>query len=280
MSGVVGPRLSSIPPTFFNDYSFEFDGSDDVVRTGINTGTNDVTICCWIKTTTTYVYTLTQCAFGGRNNGSGDNYTLGRLGSAFSSPDDTKVRVFNTLGTTKLNDGNWHFIAYTHDYTTKETKAYVDGNTTPEVTFNIAGYSTSFVISIGDNGLTQYFTGNVDECAYFNSVLTGSELNTIYNSGTPTTIRSGAVSHWGMGEDATYNSGTSEWTIPDQIGSSGGTSTNTMALNTLVGEAPNYFGGGLSDAMTIEDRVGDAPNSENNAVSYNMEAIDIDNNTP
>ena len=53
-----------------------------------------------------------------------------------------------------------------------------------------------------------------------------------------------------------------------------------MALNTLVGEAPNYTGGGLSDAMTIEDRTGDAPNSENNAVSYNMEAIDIDNNTP
>ena len=110
MSGRVGP----LPPSFTNIYSLDFDGIDDNVITGINTGTNDVTICCWIKTTATYAYTLTQCAFGGRNAGSGDNYTLGRLGSAFSSPDDTKVRVFNTLGTTKLNDGNWHFIAYTH----------------------------------------------------------------------------------------------------------------------------------------------------------------------
>ena len=91
---------------------------------------------------------------------------------------------------------------------------------------------------------------------------------------------SGIVSNWRMGEDATYNSSTSKWTIPDQVGSNNGTSSNTMALNTLVGEAPNYIGGGLSDAMTIEDRVGDAPNSNKNAVSYNMEAIDIDNNTP
>ena len=164
-----------------NNYSMEFDGANNIV-TGINTGTNDVTICYWIKTTTTHAYTLTQCAFGGRNNGSGDNYTLGRLGSAFSTPNDTKVRVFNTLGTTKLNDGNWHFIAYTYDYTTKEVKAYVDGNTTPEVTATFPGYSTSFPISIGNNGLILYFTGNVDECAYFNSVLSESTIEAIYNT--------------------------------------------------------------------------------------------------
>jgi hypothetical protein len=477
----------------FSNWSLEFDGVDDKISTGINTGTNDVTICCWIKTTSTYAYTLTQCAFGGRNAASGDNYTLGRLGSDFSTPNDTVVRVFNTLGTTKLNDGNWHFIAYTHDYTTKETKAYVDGNTTPEATATFPGFSTGFGISIGNNSLGFYFAGNVDECAYFNSVLTGSELNSIYNSGEPTTITgstaywkvgeqakftdnwlvpnsalsnysnysfnfdgvddfvsiydgtsgagpiqftasddfsisawiktsslsstnyilsfrgtpliwfytfstsgniranlylrdnssnvvtistfnnstgwiaadtwtnvivtrngttkelniylngtqaqttttdtttddftlydklsigndnyfggrywyegqidevaifdsvvdvasvynsgtpttiSGALAHWRMGEDATYNSSTSQWTIPDQAGSNDGTSSNTMALNTLVGEAPNYFGGGVSDAMTIEDRVGDAPNSSNNSVSFNMESTDIDNNTP
>ena len=200
----------------YSKYSFSLDGADDKVSTGINTGTNDVSICCWIKTTATYVYTASQCAFGGRNTGSGDNYTLGRLGSAFSSPDDTKVRVFNTLGTTKLNDGNWHFIAYTHDYTTKETKAYVDGNTTPEATVTFPGYSAGFNMVMGNNGLTFYFNGNVDECAYFNSVLTGSELNTIYNSGTPTTIPSGAVAHWRMGEDASFDG--TNWTLPQANG--------------------------------------------------------------
>jgi len=37
MSGTVGPRLSTIPPTFFNDYSFEFDGTDDAIQVGAAT---------------------------------------------------------------------------------------------------------------------------------------------------------------------------------------------------------------------------------------------------
>ena len=151
------------PPSFSNTKSLLFDGVDESVSTGINTGTNDVTICCWIKTTATYAYTASQCAFGGRNAASGDNYTLGRLSSQFATPNDTNVRLFNTFGSTKLNDGNWHFIAYTHDYTTKETKAYVDGNTTPEATATFASFSTGFPISIGYNGLGFYFAGNVDE---------------------------------------------------------------------------------------------------------------------
>ena len=35
-----------------------------------------------------------------------------------------------------------------------------------------------------------------------------------------------------------------------------------------------------SDNMTIEDRVGDAPDSSNNALSYNMDAADIQIEAP
>ncbi len=233
MSGTVGPR----PESIFNRFSFDFDGTDDNFSTGISTGTNDVTVCCWIKTTTTYAYTLTQCAFGGRNVGSGDNYTLGRLGSAFVTPNDTKVRLFNTLGTTKLNDGNWHFIAYTHDYTTKETKAYVDGNTTPEVTVTFVGFSAGFNIAIGNNGLGFYFTGNVDECAYFNSVLTGSELSDIYNLGTPKDLTSfNPIAWYRMGDKANFAGGV--WTLTDQgSGGNDGTS-NGMDENNRVLDTP------------------------------------------
>ena len=37
MSGIVGPRLSTIPPSFNNDYSFQFDGTDEYV--GLNSFT-------------------------------------------------------------------------------------------------------------------------------------------------------------------------------------------------------------------------------------------------
>jgi hypothetical protein len=53
-----------------------------------------------------------------------------------------------------------------------------------------------------------------------------------------------------------------------------------MLLETLVGDTPQYYGGGISDSMDIFDRVGDAPNSENNTVSFNMEEADIVEDTP
>ena len=237
-----------------SNYSLSFDGVDDYVDTGITTtGTNNVSISCWIKTTSTYAYTLSQCAFGGNDLTFGANYTLGRLSSQFATPNDTKVRVFNTFGSTKLNDGNWHNIIYTYDYTSKDVKVYVDGNTTPEISTTVSLFRSK-QIAIGWNGSSLEFAGNVDECAYFTSVLTPEQITSIYNGGTPTTI-TGATAYWKLGEQATFST---NWTVPDQVGSNDGTSAN----------------------MTIEDRVGDAPNSSNNAVSFNMEEADIDNDTP
>ena len=186
--------------TKFSNYSFEYDGVDDFIDTGITTtGTNDVSISCWIKTSETFAFSESRCAFGGYNNVSGSSYTLGRLGSGFATPNDMQVRVYNTLGTTKLNDGNWHNIIYTHNYTTKETKAYVDGNTTPEAISTFAAFSANFRIAIGWNGATSsfYFEGNVDECAYFTSILGASDVTAIYNSGVPTDISSlSPVGYW------------------------------------------------------------------------------------
>jgi hypothetical protein len=84
-----------------------------------------------------------------------------------------------------------------------------------------------------------------------------------------------------MGEEATYDGTSNQFTIPAQgSGGNNGTSSNTMFLETLVGDAPQYYGGGISDSMDIFDRVGDAPKSKNNTVSYNMEEADIVEDTP
>jgi hypothetical protein len=90
-------------------------------------------------------------------------------------------------------------------------------------------------------------------------------------------------------DDAIFPSGSSPdgykitgpvvWTVPDQIGSNDGTSSN-MSIQDLQGEAPNYSGAGASSNMYIEDRVGNAPNSDKNALSYNMLPDDIDTDVP
>tara|TARA_B100001059_G_C17749435_1_gene536290 strand:+ start:499 stop:1230 length:732 start_codon:yes stop_codon:yes gene_type:complete len=237
----LGIIASSGVASFTNTYSLDFDGVDDYVDTGITTtGTNNVSISCWIKTTETFAYTQSRCAFGGINNVSGANYTLGRLGSAFSSANDMKVRAFNTLGTTKLNDGNWHNIIYTYDYTTKEVNAYVDGNTTPEITVTIAAFSSNYRIAIGWNGSTSsyHFEGNVDECAVWYSILSTSDITAIYNSGVPTDLTDlSPVSWYRNGDDATWDG--SNWTLVDQgSGGNNGTSAN-MTESDRVEDVPS-----------------------------------------
>ena len=212
MSGIIiNPYSFATVSPFTSTKSLNFDGVDDYVGTGItNTGTNDISVSCWIKTTETFSYTVSRCAFGGRSNIGGTNYTLGRLGSGFATPDDMVVRLNNTLGTTKLNDGDWHNIVYTYNFTTKEVKAYVDGNTTAEATLTFAAWNTNYQIAIGWNGFdtSYYFEGNVDECAYFTRVLGASDITEIYNNGAPGDISgiSDLENWWRMGEDSTFSS--------------------------------------------------------------------------
>ena len=216
---------------FTNTYSLDFDGVDDYVdldALSVNpgTGTNDVSLSCWIKTTETFAHTATRCAFGGKDITFGNNYALGRLGSQAASANDMKVRIFNTFGSTKLNDGDWHNIVFTYDYTTKEIKAYVDGNTTPEISITNGLFRSKriFIGTVNGSG-GPFFQGNVDECGLWYSVLTSDEVNEIYNSGTPGDLSTlSPIGWWRNGDGATFP------TIPDEgSGGNDGTMTNMVA---------------------------------------------------
>jgi len=292
----------------YSKFNFNFDGVDDVVLCQTDTSGNlnqidgAISVSCWVKTTetTSTNWCVTRDRSGGGNrdwNLLKDNFYGG--GSRMywllwnTNSDLLEVRLTSANDPQGdpmivMNDGNWHHIVAVYDGS-DTAYLYTDGvlqGTTTLAGFGSFPLNKSSRVCIGgfNNGslptaLVGSWEGGIDEVAIWNTALSGDDVLSIYNSGEPTTITS-ALSHWQMGENATYNSSTSEWTLPDQIGSNDATSTNSMALNTLVGEAPNYSGGGLSDGMTIEDRVGDAPNSDNNAVSYNMESTDIDNDTP
>jgi hypothetical protein len=80
-----------------------------------------------------------------------------------------------------INDGLWHFIVLTYQYNTVNGgNIYLDGNATPIVTFN-TGTGTFYSITAGANsGPTQYLTCYLDELAYFDRVLSGTEINNYY----------------------------------------------------------------------------------------------------
>jgi len=200
---------------YSNTKSLEFDGVDDRVDFGItNAGTNDVSFSFWMKTTMVVASFGSATAFGGRATVNGDTYTLGRLSSIISSSTILRVRCFNTFGTTQINDGNWHHIAFTHNYTTKETKAYVDGGL--EVTVTFPAQANAFFVAQGWNGFNAayQYSGNVDEPVYFQRVLSPTQITDIYNSGVPTDLSDFSPYGWSRnGDNGSWKS--PQWLLPN-----------------------------------------------------------------
>jgi hypothetical protein len=236
-----------------SNYSFSFDGVDDFVDCGNPTDlqiTGAFTLSVWTKLDSTVG--VQSCVI------SKDNGTSERAFSFWGKIVDKPVfyiwnggTSYNVGGTTNIADDTWHHVAVVYVPSTS-IRIYVDGvlegTNTTSIPASINNALYNFKIGEFANSLFEY-KGLMDEVSVFDSDQSAN-IATLYNSGTPTTLPSGAVAHWRMSEDASFNG--TDWNVPDQVGSNDGT----------------------SNAMTIEDRVGEAPNSDNNALSYNMDLVD------
>jgi hypothetical protein len=256
----------------FSKYSFNFDGLDDYVNCGNGASlqfSNTLSVSCWVKTST-----------------SSKGILAIRVGStptqeAFSLTSSGEVRMNNgtrLTANTSILDNNYHHIVVTYDTSlaTNNLKIYIDGilDNSVDRTVVIQGSGTNYLI-IGEYRASNFFNGNIDEVAVWDSELSAGAVTAIYNGGKPKDLSAfSPVSWWRMGEEATYDGTLNQFTIPDQgSGGNNGTSSNTMLLETLVGDTPQYYGGGISDSMDIFDRVGDAPVFTNN-FSLEFDGID------
>ena len=242
-----------------SNYSFDFDGVDDYVNFGNPTElqiTGALTLSVWTKLDSSVG--VQSCII------SKDNGTSQRAFSFWGKIVNKPVfyiwngaTSYNVGGTTNIADDTWHHVAVVYVPSTS-IRIYVDGvlegTNTTSIPASINNANYDFKIGHFAGSLFEY-KGLMDEVSVFDSDQSAN-IATLYNSGTPTTLPSGAVAHYKMGEDATFSGGV--WTVPDAVGSNDGT----------------------SNAMTIEDRVGDAPNSSNNALSYNMDEVDRVTDTP
>jgi hypothetical protein len=154
-----------------------------------------------------------------------------------------------------VQTGIWQNIILTYNPSDTTLRTYRNGifEGSQFKDLSVLGVPTS-PLNIGNSDNNGYFDGNMSDVAIFPRVVTPSEITTI--STTPTDLTPlNPIAWWKMGEEATFST---NWTIPDEVGTSTGTSVN----------------------MTIEDRVGDAPSSTNNAVSLNMDFVDVVLDTP
>jgi hypothetical protein len=277
----------------FSRYSLEFDGVNDYVNCGNDSslypGTGDMSYSAWVNPNVLSGYQTLYGITGSATTVKHVNIEL------FGS----EVRVFmgvgvngqwgvNTGGGTGgaslttsssgLTIGEWAHVAVTLDRNGNGV-IYINGVANVTAAMNPNDYSGVDIVNAANNLIGNgigFVDGKIDEVAIFNSVKAIGDLWDGTGKPTDLTGQSGLVSWWRMGEDATFST---NWTVPDQIGSNTGTSAN-MTNDDLTGDAPGVTGNGTSANMTIEDRVGDAPDSENNSLSYNMDAADIVEETP
>lgn len=224
-------------------------------------GSSSITFSCWMRSTETTVYADTRVPFGSRPNGGG-NYTLGRIKSQYATPTELNVELVGSFGTTVLNDGEWHHLVFSWDSSTYEAKAYVDGNTTPEITVTFPSWNHSFTsFGIGWNGFnTVYnFLGNVSNCLYYDKILTSSEVETLYNNGTPEISPSFSPYGWWKCDNLTTG-------IQDSVGSNNGTNNGATVTDIQVSTL-----NGISSGMTTANLVNSDLTRSIPYSSYSME---------
>jgi hypothetical protein len=183
---------------FSNDYSAQFDGTNDYITAngaGASIDTEAGSISCWFKLDTTSsgreIFRLhvdsnnaIRCFYHAYHNRLSTVYRQGGVNAI-------------SYDTTAVENNGWHHLAYTWEIGRAESKMYLDGtnnaSAAPETAIEIEEEPMTVWIGTnadGGGGSTNYWKGNIDEFAIFDGVLTSGEVSAIYNSGTPTDISS------------------------------------------------------------------------------------------
>ena len=248
-----------------SNYSYQFEGinSREMSVGTVNVGTTNIT-SMWLKRN---VVSTQQTLLGGSSATFPDYYMLLFLTNDFYVRYSPMVVIGWQQALVKAifnNTTDWiNIVVVRNGDTVKLHLNGDDAGITPDFSSGgaIGALDTQFKAIGADTGGINPTNGTVNNIATWDvdTVLPSD----IYNGGTPpdlTTLSTAPVNWWKMGQDATfvYNvGGNGTFTVPDQVGSNDGTAV------TL-----------------IEDRVGFAPSSENNAVTINMDFVDVVPDTP
>ena len=170
---------------FPNEYSFNFDGSNDYLEAGessaLGTGTN-FSVSFWFKSEATSKAYLAQIQKGAGSSGLA--FLANSVGTGASAGNITAL-VWN--GSThahlsfdgSIDDGEWHHLAFTT--TSSAQVLYFDGQSvdTDTIAFTNAFDSNPIVIG-ARGGPAEFFDGLIDEFAIWDTVL---DANTIAKLG-------------------------------------------------------------------------------------------------
>lgn len=201
--------------------SAQFEGTNDFLAIGTSAIALDTnfTISAWIK----------GDHFGGSGykivGGWGEN-AAGKL-RALQIKGGVSFELYGSriTGSTNLSTYTWYHVAAT--LSGNDIIIYLNGSQDGSGTLSRSSFSTSTTYIGGETALTadgfNPFDGLIDEFSVFNSVLSASQIASIYNSGVPGDLSSlSPVGWWRMGD------GTGD------TDSGGGAPANTDVIGTVA----------------------------------------------
>ena len=225
-------RITTIGGDKFRDeYSLEFDGTDDHVDMGDVTtfdGLNDLTIACWVKTPTGASGTHYFLSKGAYNNADsawsfniGPDSSNGRI--MFSVSNSLYAYRNNCITAYGYTLGSWNHVAVTYSNTDDEIYFYINGTQISpgsEAGTYISIPNSSKKLRVANNDGSNWLEGGVSDAVIYNSVLSHSEIHSIYNGREPfnhkeSPFSSNLVGWWKMGDGLEGGSGSTIYDMSD-----------------------------------------------------------------
>jgi hypothetical protein len=258
----------------YSPYALDFDGIDDRLNCGNDSSlqiTGAMTISYWLKGTSTFGST----GVGTLETLSNPGYMFGpRTTNEISfNIASTSSSLFNVATTQQITTTEWHHIVGVYTPSVS-MKIYIDGQLSKTETSSIPSsqYAGGNDFVIGYRACCK-IDGQISNVAIWNTDLSSSEINEIYNQGRPSNLHNfsgtAPVSWWQIGSNSSYNSGA--WTCLDEIGTNNATSYGNMTNSDIV-DGPGYSASGLGTSSI--DIANNAPYSEVNGLSQGMDVLD------
>ena len=212
-----------VPNNSLSDYVFNFDGSNDYIDLGtpsILGNSNIITLSAWFNPSITV--NNYGPFIGIREAGNTFPYQLGVSNT-------TKVRfiISESVGTFKfilgndvLSINNWYHAVAVANGT--DLRLYINGVLQNDIkTYNGTLVTPTSNILMGKQGAvsTAIFNGEMSNLALWNTDLTGPQVTTLYNNGTPIQTlanipQSSNLKAWyKLDTSETYNSTTTDWEV-------------------------------------------------------------------
>lgn len=219
-----------IIPWTTNTYSLDFDGTNDYLAIGSTSKlefTGSFSLSAWVKpdlNKTQYVIDTST------NSATGNGYML-RCNSNGTVRFWSYSASASLDSTATVSTSSWNHLVAVKDGSS--LRLYINAGTPATGTDSSFNTSNTSNLRIGSSNLFGgYFNGLIDEVSMYNYALTGSQVSSIYNSGSPDSLAAfSPVAHWRMGD----NDGGTGSTVTDVSVSAGANATiNGATFSTTV----------------------------------------------